>query len=155
MSHDIFIYGTLREGYPNHRHNLGERTAGTFQTVERFPLVLNGERCSPCLVNLPGEGFRVRGELYRVDDAGLALMDRLERTDAADGYRRLEIQIKPDDPSLPGEMTVFAYLLAAEFVRDIRQGPLPEYTPAHASRYRPRDSGSNRGAAGAISHGTG
>lgn len=137
--HAIFVYGTLREGYPNHQHNVGERAPGIFRTVERFPLLLNGLRCSPCLVDSPGQGFRVRGELYRVDDEGLALMDRLERTDAADGYRRLEIQISAD-AGLPAEpVTVFAYLQRAEFVRDIRQGPLREYTLQHASLYRPRD----------------
>jgi len=139
MMHEIFVYGTLREGYPNHHHNVGTRSSGIFRTVEKFPLVLNGQRNSPCLIDAPGSGFRVRGEVYRVDDEGLALMDRLERIEAAEGYQRRQIQITSDVQSAPGEVFVFAYLKTAASVHDIRQGPLQEYTLEHASLYRSRN----------------
>ena len=138
MNHDIFVYGTLREGYPNHHHNVGERKAGTFRTVEQFPLVLNGRRNSPCLIYSPGQGYCVRGEVYRVDDEGLILMDTLERIATADGYQRRQIKITSETQLPPGEITVFAYLKPADSVRDIHQGPLQEYTLEHASLYRPR-----------------
>ena len=139
MNHEIFVYGTLREGYPNHHHNVGDRKPGIFRTVEQFPLVLNDRRYSPCLIDSPGKGYRVRGEVYRVDDEGLALMDKLERIEAPDGYQRRQIIITSETPLAPGEVSVYAYLKMADTVRDIRQGPLPEYTLEHASLYRPRD----------------
>ncbi len=138
MNHEIFVYGTLREGYPNHHHNVGDRKAGTFRTVEQFPLVLNGSRYSPCLIDSPGQGYSVRGEVYRVDDEGLILMDKLERIATADGYQRRQIKITPETQLPPGEITAFAYLIVADSVHDIRQGPLQEYTLEHASLYRPR-----------------
>jgi gamma-glutamylaminecyclotransferase len=138
MNHDIFVYGTLREGYPNHHHNVGVRKTGTFRTVEQFPLVLNGPRYSPCLIFSPGEGYPVRGEVYRVDDAGLALMDKLERIDTADGYHRRQISVTSETQLRLGEVTVYAYLKNADSVGDICQGPLQEYTLEHASVYRPR-----------------
>jgi gamma-glutamylaminecyclotransferase len=138
MNHDIFVYGTLREGYPNHHHNVGVRKPGTFRTVEQFPLVLNGQRFSPCLIFSPGEGYPVRGEVYRVDDEGLALMDQLERIEAPHGYRRLQISVTCETQLPLGVVTVYAYLKNAESVSDIRQGPLQEYTLEHASLYRSR-----------------
>jgi gamma-glutamylaminecyclotransferase len=138
MNHDIFVYGTLREGYPNHHHNVGVRKTGTFRTVEQFPLVLYGPRYSPCLIYSPGEGYPVRGEVYRVDDAGLALMDKLERIESPDGYRRLQISITSETKLPLGEVTVYAYLKKANSVHDIRQGPLQEYNLEHASLYRSR-----------------
>jgi gamma-glutamylaminecyclotransferase len=138
MNHNIFVYGTLREGYPNHHHNVGVRQTGTFRTVEKFPLVLNGQRNSPCLIYSPGEGYPVRGEVYRVNDEGLALMDKLERIEAPDGYQRRQISVTSETQLPLGEVTVYAYLKKADSVSDIRQGPLQEYTLEHASAYRSR-----------------
>ena len=138
MNHDIFIYGTLKEGFPNHHHNVGTRKTGAFLTVEQFPLVLNGQRHSPCLIYSPGQGYRVRGEVYRVDDEGLALMDKLEQIESPDGYRRLQISITSETQLPLGEVTVYAYLKKADSVHDIRQGPLREYNLEHASLYRSR-----------------
>ena len=138
MNHHIFVYGTLREGYPNHHHNVGVRNTGAFRTVELFPLVLIGQRYSPCLIYSPGEGYPVRGEVYRVDDAGLALMDKLERIEAPDGYQRRQISVTTETQLPLGEVSVYAYLKNAGSVSDIRQGPLQEYTLEHASLYRPR-----------------
>jgi gamma-glutamylaminecyclotransferase len=138
MNHDIFVYGTLREGYPNHHHNVGVRKTGTFRTVEQFPLVLNGHRHSPCLIYSPGEGYPVRGEVYRVDDEGLALMDKLERIEAPDGFQRRQISVTSETQLPVGEVTVYAYLKKADSVNDIRQGPFQEFTLEHASLYRSR-----------------
>ncbi len=138
MQHDIFVYGTLREGYPNHHHNVGVRKTGTFRTIEHFPLLLIGQRYSPCLIYSPGEGYPVRGEVYRVDDEGLALMDKLERIEAPDGYQRRQILVTTETQLPLGEVTVYAYLKKADSASDIRQGPLQEYTLQHASLYQSR-----------------
>ncbi|XP_022858963.1 putative gamma-glutamylcyclotransferase At3g02910 [Olea europaea var. sylvestris] len=98
----IFTYGTLKRGF--HNHALIEdlmRTCdavylGNYSTVESFPLVV-GPHGIPYLINLPGSGHRVRGELYSVSsNRGLARLDELERVD--DGhYERLPVEVTAGD----------------------------------------------------------
>lgn len=139
--HLVFVFGTLKEGFPNFHANRGQRVPGVFQTLECWPLYLVGVRCSPWLLDRRGAGMRVRGQLFSVDGVALARMDRLERTSEPDGYRRVTLQVVPSDQ--PGEArpcTAFAYLKAAQDMERETAcvGPLDEYTPEHAARYRPR-----------------
>ena len=80
----------------------------------------------------------MRGEVYRVDDEGLALMDKLERIEAPNGYQRRQISVTNETQLPLGEVTVYAYLKKSDSVSDIRQGPLQEYTLQHASLYQSR-----------------
>ncbi len=135
----VFVYGTLKRGFPNHVRYLGRaRLLGEFRTVEAFPLVLNGHRCSPCLVDCPGVGKSVRGEVYVVDAAMLDALDRLERTAATDGYHRRPIAVEPVAGPEKTGLTVHAYLKAAHLVDAKPTGNLSVYTPALGARYRPR-----------------
>ena len=61
MSQLVFVFGTLKQGFPNFATNKGARVAGDFMTVERYPLYLVGERYSPWLVDAAGKGERVVG----------------------------------------------------------------------------------------------
>ncbi len=79
----VFVYGTLKQGFPNHATNRGRRVAGTATTVDPWPLYLVSERSVPWLIDRKGGGVRVTGELYEVDDDALVAMDRLERIDAS------------------------------------------------------------------------
>ena len=76
--HRVFVYGTLKRGFYNHRL-LQEREAkfvGNASTREPMRLVL-GEYGIPYLMK--GEGnTAVPGELWEVDDAGLDALDVLE-----------------------------------------------------------------------------
>lgn len=157
MPHLVFVFGTLKEGYPNFATNRGRRVAGDFITVERYPLYLVGERFSPWLVYLAGEGERVIGQLFEVDDATLAAMDILERVAQADGYRRVPIDVEEvsqrehagREPGgargtrgACGTRAVHAYVKAPEHfdAAQAKGGPLREYTMAHAALYRSRAS---------------
>lgn len=144
MAHLVFVFGTLKEGFPNFATNRGTRVAGAFVTVERYPLYLMGERFSPWLVFSRGEGERVTGQLFEVDQATLDAMDVLERVTEADGYRRVSIVVERLDGESPTGLSVHAYVKApAHFhAADVKAGPLSEYTMAHAGLYR------SRGAAG-------
>lgn len=136
MAHRVFVFGTLKEGFPNFAVNRGTRLPGRFVTRERFPLYLVGERHVPWMFDQRGEGERVSGEVYEVDDATLAAMDRLERVGEADGYRRAAILVE-----VPGAtFDAFAYLkpVGQLVPGDLRAGPLAEYTLEHASLYRKR-----------------
>lgn len=74
----VFVYGTLKRGF--HNHPVMQRAGGEFvchgATVEHYPLVVDG---LPYLLDAPGQGHPVEGEIYRVDSAeGWRVLDRLE-----------------------------------------------------------------------------
>ena len=137
MAHLVFVFGTLKEGFPNFSVNKGVRVPGTYRTRERFPLYLVGERHVPWMLDARGQGEQVAGELYDVDDATLAAMDRLERVGEPDGYLRVAIEVTAGASALQA----FAYLKPASQLAPgmPRVGPLAEYTREHASLYRSRN----------------
>ena len=139
MQHLIFVYGTLKQGFRNHPVNHGQRQAGDFLTAQRLPLYVIGPRCLPWLVEHPGQGEQVRGELYEVDDAGLACMDELEQIERPNWYRRAPIRLLRQDAPEQGELMAQVYFGAAERVgqETVHAGPLPEYTQALAARHAP------------------
>jgi gamma-glutamylaminecyclotransferase len=135
----VFVFGTLKEGFPNHHINGGRRLAGTFSTAVPYPLYLVGERRSPWMLDDPMHGSQVRGQVFEVDEAALRQMDVLERVDQPDGYRRKRIGVLCDEDATP--LDVFVYLKdAVHFLAHSEDaiGPLSEYTAAHAALYRPR-----------------
>jgi len=140
MVHRVFVFGTLKEGFPNFATNKGARLPGTFATKERYPLYLVGERHSPWLIDQAGEGEHVLGQVFEVDAATLEAMDRLERVDQADGYRRVQITVEAALGDGAPPIEAFAYLKQAAHVDmcEVRLGPLHEYKPEHAALYRPR-----------------
>lgn len=142
-NHLVFVFGTLKEGFPNFSTNKGIRLPGEFQTLERFPLYLVGERLSPWMIATPGEGTQVQGQVFSVSDATLADMDVLERIHEADGYRRLEIAVTSIGSDEQRCLSIHAYLKPAEQfdASTVRKGPLSVYEFSDAVLYRPRVSG--------------
>ncbi|XP_019609767.1 gamma-glutamylaminecyclotransferase isoform X1 [Rhinolophus sinicus] len=96
MAH-VFVYGTLKRGQPNHKVLL-DNTNGcaTFQgqghTVEPYPLVIAGEHNIPHLLNLPGQGHCVVGEIYTVDERMLRFLDEFE--DCPTMYQRTWVRVE-------------------------------------------------------------
>lgn len=140
MKQLVFVYGTLKENFPNFASNRGIRLPGTYCTRERYPLYLAGERFSPWLVNRPGQGERVTGQVFAVDAATLAAMDALERITEPDGYRRVVLMLECYESDGPQTLDALAYLKQTEHCTPgmIHAGPLSEYTLEHAALYRPR-----------------
>ena len=139
----VFVYGTLKKGFPNHARYLSDADLlGTFRTRERYRLVLNGERFSPCLLAGAGQGRHVVGEVYSVDWPGLQRLDRLERIDRPDGYRRHTIVVDAVDNPRLDACEVFVYLKNPEGVTDQRSEALDIYTREAARAYRRRHQGS-------------
>jgi gamma-glutamylaminecyclotransferase len=133
----VFVFGTLKAGFPNFAVNRGRRIAGVFRTVQPHPLYLMGERRVPWMIDEPGNGRCVAGEIYEVDAAALAAMDELEGVGRADGYHRKALQVQGDDAAV---VMAQVYMKHTEQVvhGDVRDGPLDEYTPEHAALYRKR-----------------
>lgn len=136
----LFIFGTLKQDFPNYRFNHGKRLAGLFTTVERYPLYLVGDRFSPWLINAPGKGEKVTGEVFILNDKYLETMDRLERVDKKDGYSRLKLQIC--EQTTRDKHTVYCYLKPEHLLNPakIRLGPLTRYQHEHAGLYRSRSN---------------
>lgn len=132
MAHLIFVYGTLKLGFRNHPINQGRRVAGEFVTAESFPLYVVGPNHLPWLVHRAGEGVPVQGEVYEVDDAGLARMDELERITAPQWYRRLPLQVRAADGRLLDCQAYFGD--AVRLTLDaVHFGPVASYTQDHAA----------------------
>jgi gamma-glutamylaminecyclotransferase len=132
----VFVYGTLKEGFRNFHVNRGRRVPGTFVTVEPLALYVIGEFGLPWLVAGRDEGHPVRGQLFEVDPATLAAMDRLERIDDDGWYRRVPLRVRP---AAGGEaIEALVYLGSPQRLAHevIHHGPLPEYLPEHQALYR-------------------
>lgn len=86
MKHTLFVYGTLKRGFHNHRclgdnaTYLGEAVLPGYRmySLGGFPAIAEGE----------GE---VQGELYEIDDAGFKSCDRLEGYPSF--YNRSEVAV--------------------------------------------------------------
>ena len=140
MSTRVFVYGTLKEGFPNFGTNTGARIPGVFVTKGRYPLYLVGERHSPWIVNTPGEGKPVVGQVFEVTRDVLERLDILQRVSAPDGYDRVQITVRSQSAGPAVELLVHAYLKHPRNLAgaEIMAGPFSEYTLEHAALYQKR-----------------
>ena len=76
----VFFYGTLKRGEPNHFHldALNVTFVGEATTVNKWPLIVATDYNIPFLLNKPGHGRHVRGELCLVDKAAKEWLDEFE-----------------------------------------------------------------------------
>lgn len=93
----VFVYGTLKRGQPNHPEMINgvhgiARFQGKGLTVEKYPLVIAGKYNIPFLLNTPGIGYHVAGEIYSVDDQLLQFLDKFEG--CPDVYQRTPLRIE-------------------------------------------------------------
>jgi gamma-glutamylcyclotransferase (GGCT)/AIG2-like uncharacterized protein YtfP len=77
MNHRVFVYGTLKQGFPNHKYFL----EGKGELVEPYARLENYRLYDtksgfPCI--LPHFGGTVMGEIYEIDEKILEVLDALE-----------------------------------------------------------------------------
>ncbi len=101
----LFIYGTLKRGGSNHVFLAGQHFLGPARTTPGFTLYSLGDY--PGMVRAPGDTAGVTGELWSVDDACLAELDRLEGLDEG-LYERIDVLLAPNP--LPGSAQTYLYL---------------------------------------------
>lgn len=140
MSQLVLVYGTLKEGFPNHGRNEGRRVGGHYRTRLPFPFFvvrLANEDRAPWLVCKPGEGRRVVGQVFEVDSAGLVDLDAFEEVGLATGYVRVPIELEAVDGTMP-PVHAHAYMKQEHQLAEClaREGPYEEYTHALAVGYR-------------------
>ncbi len=138
MKYEVFVYATLKHGFPNFHLNQGKKLPGRFTTENNYPLYLVGDRHSPWMIDDAGNGEVINGEVYQVDKRQLKKMDKLESINKEDGYKRIQIQVKSLKHFHVHD--VFCYMKPKQqlIVDDIKQGPLSSYEQEHASLYLSR-----------------
>lgn len=121
----VFVYGTLRDGQPNHGWlGSSERVGGTFETVDRYRLRDLGS--FPAAEHVTGEpgapGRGLVGEVYRVDDVETGWnLDHLEGNGRL--YRRaLRTVCRPSEGAPGGLAWVRAWVF--EIVRPRPDAPV-------------------------------
>ncbi len=136
----VFVYGTLKAGFPNAHVNHGKRVPGRFFTARLFSLYIVGDDHVPWLVDQGSEGEHVEGEVYDVAANDMPRMDQLEGIGQPLAYHRSVIEVRPldqDGSQGPAQQaTVYLQDMQHRQGRPIHDGPLKLYTLAHAKRYR-------------------
>ncbi|EPS61870.1 hypothetical protein M569_12924 [Genlisea aurea] len=114
----IFTYGTLKRGFANHcllddLISTGDAAfVASGATVHALPLVCGPYRV-PFLLNFPGLGNRVYGEIYAVSPAALIRIDDLEGVSRGH-YERLPIEIEEATGERRSAEAYFAHSSYAE-----------------------------------------
>ena len=128
MTHLVFVYGSLKEGFHNHRLLRKNEAMGLGAATTANPALMLAGPGYPFLIDPEGHAAdlgdfvgRVRGELYEVDDELLADLDRLEGH--PEYYRRKEVEIVPEDH--PERVMAWVYFLPADTLEDAHRIPLP------------------------------
>ncbi len=134
--HTVFVYGTLKEGFRNFHINHGLRVPGEFVTVQPHALCIVGAFWLPWLLQgeaAAGASQPVVGQIYTVDDAGLAAMDQLEQIDEAGWYERQRIAVRDRHDAQAEVLQPWVYFGSREGLAagGKRLGPIAEYTLAH------------------------
>lgn len=117
----VFTYGTLKRGFSNHvlMQDLirsGDASfKGVYQTLEKYPLVCGPYRV-PFLLNKPGSGQRVTGELYSVSPRGLSRLDELEGISRGHYVRQpIRLAAKEEGGDLETERALSSCLVEAYY----------------------------------------
>lgn len=139
----LFVYGTLKEGFPNFARNSGTRLPGVYQTRLAYPLYvvrLPNEDRAPWLVDEPGVGSRVCGQVFRVDATLLQAMDVFEEVGLPTGYVRAQIELNLFGGGAGSTLLAHAYLKPASHLGDCLslEGPYAEYSLELATGYELR-----------------
>ncbi|OWZ01778.1 hypothetical protein PHMEG_00026771 [Phytophthora megakarya] len=139
----VFVYGTLKTGLYNYNAYLKPAIelnkasfVGAARTAkEDFHMVLDDQAFYPCLYRAPkGEGYRVSGEVFSVDDDALAALDVLEEVND-DLYARdvIEVDLMHGERN---EETVSCHAYLMPILDDLpRLERISDYTAAMNTKY--------------------
>lgn len=97
---------------------------GRFKTLDAFPLIVGGRWFSPYLIDEPGNGHRVFGEVFQVDQEGLDLLDRIEGLHHSEGFRRIALTV---ENGKGGVLDAWTYVKARDAIDGIHSRPMEEY----------------------------
>ncbi|MEQ2168308.1 hypothetical protein GOODEAATRI_012957 [Goodea atripinnis] len=97
LMHRVFVYGSLKRAQPNYPQMIDSNNGkaeflATAVTVQKYPLVIATKYNIPFLLNLPGQGNRVHGEIYKVDEKMLQYLDWFENIPTM--YQRTVVELE-------------------------------------------------------------
>jgi gamma-glutamylaminecyclotransferase len=121
----ILAVGTLKRGFPLHDEGLGNaRYLGECRTRERFPMIIAGPWYAPMVLDQPGTGLQIKGELYEIADESLSRLDALESV-GQPGNTRTVVEVDPLGPG--GACRAILYVKTPELASPIHSGYLEDY----------------------------
>lgn len=133
----VFVYGTLKRGFPNHRYMAGATYVGDALTVDAYPLVVGGLWFTPYLIPEKGEGHRVKGELWDVPEHMMPSLDALESVHLPNGYRRQMIPVVFDGSGEQAE--AWTYFRDRRHIAIIHTAPFADYQDRRYKAAEDRD----------------
>ncbi|KAM9836157.1 gamma-glutamylaminecyclotransferase B-like isoform 1-T3 [Aulostomus maculatus] len=114
----IFVYGTLKKGQPNY-YRMFDSSNGkaeflaSVRTTQKYPLIIATKHNIPFLLNIPGQGQRVHGEIYKVDEKMLNFLDDFEGIPTM--YQRTMVELEVEEQT-EGEVRLSPGSIAEAFV---------------------------------------
>ncbi|XP_063697644.1 troponin C-akin-1 protein-like [Culicoides brevitarsis] len=137
----VFLYGTLKTAEQNHYLLLqkGNGVAKFIEkavTREKFPLVVATQYNIPFMLNKPGTGDFVTGEIFQVDERMLQALDRLE--DVGNLYDRELMTFETNVGCLNGTQSTkeaFVYVLNRYPKALLSLPTIPEYKNEEVKPY--------------------
>ncbi|WP_295890644.1 gamma-glutamylcyclotransferase [uncultured Vibrio sp.] len=138
--HKVFVFGTLKEGFPNYKTNKGTRFRGDFVTENNYSLYLVGERYSPWLVLDSNSETPVIGQVFEVSNDAISAMDKLERINEPDGYRKVIFAVTCLETGEDFNVVAYGKPLEMLDTSTIKLELESEYNIEHAKLYRHRYS---------------
>ncbi|XP_069122637.1 putative gamma-glutamylcyclotransferase CG2811 [Argopecten irradians] len=121
----VFVYGALQKGQPHSKlfNNTKEghyEFLGMGVTTEKYPLVIASPFNIPFMLPVEGNGNRIKGEVYDVNDVMLAALDKLEGR--PNFYRRQLISVA----TVNGSIVDCGCYFLINFRRDLLELPFHE-----------------------------
>ena len=94
MAELVFVYGTLKKGFSNHRLLEKDKFMGEAETIDQYAMYVQGIP----YVNYDETVSEITGELYQVSNLSLLMIDLLEGHPS--WYYRKKIHIETDKGKL-------------------------------------------------------
>ncbi|MBW6424847.1 gamma-glutamylcyclotransferase [Rhizobium sp. XQZ8] len=121
----VFIYGTLKRGFPLFEKGLCDtRYLGDVETVERYPMYIAGSFYGPMMLDRPGVGLQVRGELFEIEEERLQTLDELEAV-GEEGSFRSTVEVTPVGGGVP--VVAIGYMKTEKWLDPLHSDCLAEY----------------------------
>ncbi len=119
----IFVFGTLKRGFPFGDKLNGAKFRGVCRTARAFPMFVAGRVFGPMMLDRPGRGLRVSGELFEVTSEQLATVDEAEGVGQPGSFRKAIDLITAEGDSVSAE----AFFKDARIARPRHGGYLQDY----------------------------
>jgi len=121
----VFVYGTLKRGFPLHELGLSNGLyLGPARTVLSYPLLVARDFYGPMMLDRPGSGLQVTGELFEVGEDQLPTLDRLEDVGSPGSFRS-ELEVEPVGGGL--RQTALGFMKDESWLVPLHSGHLADY----------------------------